>query len=108
VREGRVQVVLACVGGMSTSLLVSRMRKEASARGLDYDIVAIPTTDVEEWADRADVLLVGPQVRYQIERIRQQVGDRGFPIADIPPIVYGGIQADKAIDMVRELLSETG
>ncbi|MHB9146255.1 MAG: PTS sugar transporter subunit IIB [Symbiobacteriia bacterium] len=104
--ERRVQVVLACVGGMSTSMLVKRMRDEAARRGLPYDIIAIPTATVDEWADRADVLLLGPQVKWQMERIKQQVGDKGFPIADIPPMMYGAMQGDKAIDLVLQLLGQ--
>ena len=35
------QVIFACAGGMSTSLLVNKIRKEALERSLDFDFIAI-------------------------------------------------------------------
>ena len=32
------QVIFACAGGMSTSLLVNKIRKEALERSLDFDL----------------------------------------------------------------------
>lgn len=36
------KIILACSAGMSTSILVSKMKKEAEARSLEINIEAIP------------------------------------------------------------------
>ncbi|CAM5479463.1 hypothetical protein BSAF29S_02534 [Bacillus safensis subsp. safensis] len=36
------RIILACAAGMSTSIVVSKMKAAAEAKGLDYYIYAIP------------------------------------------------------------------
>ena len=55
-------VLLACNAGMSTSLLVQKMQKEAEAQGLDVQIKANPLNKALEMIDQADCLLLGPPV----------------------------------------------
>ena len=58
-----MKIMLACNAGMSTSLLVQRMRKEAAAQGLDATIDANPLNKaLEKIGDGYDVLLLGPQI----------------------------------------------
>ena len=42
------RIVLACAAGMSTSMVVTRMEKEAAVRGLSYQIYAIPEQNLRE------------------------------------------------------------
>ena len=42
------RIVLACAAGMSTSMVVTRMEKEAAARGLVKKIYAIHEKHVRE------------------------------------------------------------
>ena len=44
-----MKIMLACNAGMSTSLLVQRMRKEAVAQGLDATIDANPLNKALTW-----------------------------------------------------------
>ena len=61
-----VKIMLVCSAGMSTSLLVNKMITEAEKRGLEAKIWATSEGEsANEFAkDPADVILVGPQVRY--------------------------------------------
>ena len=43
-----MNILLVCSAGMSTSILVEKMRKEAAARGLDASIDAIPESRLKE------------------------------------------------------------
>ena len=36
------RIILACAAGMSTSIVVSKMKAAAEGKGLDYEIYAIP------------------------------------------------------------------
>ncbi|VEA69771.1 Oligo-beta-mannoside-specific phosphotransferase enzyme IIB component [Serratia rubidaea] len=42
------RIVLACSAGMSTSLVVIKMEKEAQARGLELKIYAIPEQNLRD------------------------------------------------------------
>lgn len=59
-----MNILLVCAAGMSTSLLVTKMEKSAQEQGKEYKIWAVSGDSVKQHIDKADVLLLGPQVRY--------------------------------------------
>lgn len=42
-----IRILLACAGGMSTSLLMTRMQEEADKRHIEVSVTAEPEKDVE-------------------------------------------------------------
>ncbi|MDU4094386.1 MAG: PTS sugar transporter subunit IIB, partial [Pantoea sp.] len=81
------RIVLACAAGMSTSMVVTRMEKEAAARGLSYQIYAIPEQnlreELENHAGEVAVVLLGPQVRFKLEENRKLTEHHRVPLAVI-------------------------
>jgi len=59
-----MKILLACNAGMSTSLLVQKMRKEATSQGIDATIDAEPLGPALEDVQDYDVLMLGPQIKY--------------------------------------------
>ena len=62
------QITLICVAGMSTSMMVSRMKAAADSRNLDVQIQAMSESSFDTGGKQTDVLLLGPQIAYQIGR----------------------------------------
>ena len=60
-----MKIRLFCNAGMSTSLLVEKMKEAAKAEGLDADIVAYPLNELDRHIEGIDVALLGPHVGYQ-------------------------------------------
>lgn len=58
-------ILLVCNAGMSTSMLVQKMQAAAKEQGIEATIQAKSVTDAANEIDKADVLLLGPQVGYQ-------------------------------------------
>lgn len=54
------RILLACGIGASTGFMAANMRKAAKAQGLDVSIHAVSKSQVPEYADKIDVLLLGP------------------------------------------------
>lgn len=81
-----MRVLLVCAMGMSTSILMKKMQKYWAEAGEDNEITAVAVAEAEETAKDYDVVLVGPQMSYRIEEIRQATGK---PVAAIPPADYG-------------------
>jgi PTS system cellobiose-specific IIB component len=102
-----LRVVLTCNAGMSTDFLVQRLNKKIKESNLDMTIKAIPlgATHIDDMLDECDVLLVAPQVRYQMEKIKGPAESRGIPIATIPFQVYGLADADKILELISEARS---
>ena len=60
-----VKILLACSAGMSTSLMVRKMRSVAEENGLEVEIDAVPESQAINHFDGLSILLLGPQVKYQ-------------------------------------------
>ena len=59
------KIVLLCAAGMSTSMLVQRMRENAAQIGYECQVDAYPISDAKRGASDADIVLLGPQVRFK-------------------------------------------
>lgn len=98
------RILLACSSGMSTSLLVSRMKEAAAARGVDVDIWAVSQDKAATEMRKADVLLVGPQMRFLIKKLSQEGAAIGIPIEAIDPIAYGRVDGEAVLEKALELI----
>ncbi len=58
-------ITLICNLGMSTSVLVDKMAAYTKEKGIEADIEARAFQRVEDRIHRTDILLIGPQVRWQ-------------------------------------------
>lgn len=67
-----MKILLACNAGMSTSLLVQKLQKEAASRGLDAEIIANPLNKALELIDGADVFCLDLRLRMQRQTLRLQ------------------------------------
>lgn len=75
--------------GMSSSLIVTKMEKAAEARGIEVTIWAVSGSEVNSHIDKADVLLLGPQVRYLLPKMKELCKDKGIPVDVIQSVHYG-------------------
>lgn len=92
------KILLVCCAGMSTSLLVTRMEKEAQEQGLDVKIWATNEKAIaKDWEQEpADVVLVGPQIRYLLNRIKKDLNN-AVPIELIDMRTYGMMDGKKIL-----------
>ncbi|KAL0264033.1 UNVERIFIED_CONTAM: hypothetical protein PYX00_010952 [Menopon gallinae] len=61
-----MKILLACSAGMSTSMLMDRVKKYMQDKNLEGDVVALSVTEAKEKLKDYDVVLVGPQVRFEL------------------------------------------
>lgn len=96
------RILLACNQGMSTSLLVQKLRAEAAAEGKDYVIDALPFDKALDVISVADVFLLGPQIAYQKGNAEASAGDT--PVAVIAMTDYGRMNAKKILADAENLM----
>lgn len=96
-----MNILLVCAAGMSTSLLVNRMNEAASSKGIDVHIEAHPVGSVNEYGDSADVILLGPQVRYELKKIKKQYSDKPVEVIDMQD--YGMMNGAKVLETALKL-----
>lgn len=91
-----IRIMLACAGGMSTSLLMNKMKEEADNRGLEVSVEAIGEKTLEQHLGKFDVLLLGPQVRYVIPNVKKILaGKIPFDVIDMRD--YGLMNGEKVL-----------
>lgn len=66
-----MNVLLVCAAGMSTSLLVNRMKEAAETKEIEFQIEAHPVGQIEKYGEAADDILLGPQVRYELKNVKK-------------------------------------
>ena len=98
-----MNILLVCAAGMSTSLLVNKMKDAASKRGLEADIVAFPESQMHANLDGVDVALLGPQVAYTLSKVKEKCDPAGVPVEVIPMIDYGMMNGEKVLDFALKL-----
>lgn len=97
------KIVLLCSAGMSTGMLVKKMEEAAAEMGYEADIHAWPVVEAERVTKDADIVLLGPQIRFQLNRIK---GIATCPVEAIDMSAYGLMDGKKVMDHVKEVIGE--
>lgn len=92
-----VNILLVCSAGMSTSALVKRMQKAAEDKGVEANIWAVGDAQSKEEAEKADIVLLGPQVRYLEKKMNERVNN-SKPVMVIDMASYGKMDGAKVLD----------
>lgn len=98
------KILLVCSEGMSTSMLVLKMREAAAQRGLEADINAVAEVSLKHHIEGAQILLLGPQVRYLLDRLTGEYGPAGIRVAVIDMVDYGRMNGAKVLEKALALL----
>ena len=93
--------LLVCAAGMSTSLLVNRMKEAAETKEIEFQIEAHPVGQIEKYGEAADVILLGPQVRYELKNIKKMFLDKPVEIINMQD--YVTMNGAKVLDTALKL-----
>ncbi|MCW2258017.1 PTS system cellobiose-specific IIB component [Providencia alcalifaciens] len=85
----RKNIYLFCSAGMSTSLLVNRMRMQAEKYNVPVNIEAFPESLAAEKGIDADVVLLGPQIAWMLADIQKLLPNK--PVEVIDSLLYGKV-----------------
>jgi len=97
-------IVLCCAAGMSTSMLVQRMKDAAQKKGVEVTIKAGPVAEFKDELAAADIVLLGPQVKYELNNLQAQAEPLGKKVAVIDMMDYGMMKGDAVLEKALKLL----
>ena len=100
-----MNILLVCAAGMSTSLLVNKMKAAAKDRGLEIEINALPVSECSSVIDKVDIVLLGPQVRFQKPQVDALVNGR-IPVDVIDMRLYGTMNGKAILEQVIAKIGE--
>lgn len=96
-----MKILLVCNAGMSSSILVSKIKKAAESRNMEIKIEAKSNNGIATEKGNWDACLVGPQIIYAVESIKATLG---IPVEAVEPRTYAMADGDKALDQALNLL----
>ena len=97
-----MKIILCCVQGMTTGMMVVKMRKAAEEKGIDVDINVYAISEIDDVGKDADIILLGPQVRFQLDNVKEKFPDK--KVMPIDSLAYGMMDGKKVIeDVLKEM-----
>lgn len=97
------KILLVCAAGMSTSMLVNKMKESATKKGIEVDINAMAASEASKAIGEVDVVLLGPQVRYQLKSIEDMAKGR-IPVKVIDMLSYGKMDGEAVLNDALALI----
>lgn len=95
-------IVLMCAGGMSTSLLVERIKKEAQKESYEMTIGAYGVIETERVPSDTDLILLAPQVRFSLPTLEKRFPD--LPIELIDMKHYGQMNGMEVFKQIKNAM----
>ncbi|MNW37614.1 Lichenan-specific phosphotransferase enzyme IIB component [compost metagenome] len=100
-----MNITLVCAAGMSTSIMVQKIKAAAEKEGETISIRAVSESAFNSYVDETDVLLLGPQIGYALSRMKSQYEPKGIKVDVINTIDYGMMNGEKVLKQARDLLA---
>lgn len=101
-----IRVLLVCGSGASSGFMAANIRKAAAARGLNLSVTARSESEIENYVDEIDVLMVGPHLAYIVDEVDDYVGDRPIAVILMSPDYYSTLDGDLAVDHLINTLTD--
>lgn len=100
----KLRVLLVCGSGASSGFMATNMRKSAVKQGLEMDIKARSESEIENYIDEIDVLMVGPHLAYILDEVEEYTqGNENVKVILMKSEYYSTLDGDQAI---KHLLAE--
>lgn len=101
-----INIILACQYGASTGMLCERIKIAAKEAGEEAVVNAYSYTDIGGYIDSADIVLLGPQVRFQLNQLSKKYADKGVPFMVIDTLAYGKMDGEKILKDAKSKVEE--
>lgn len=101
-----MNILLVCSAGMSTSLLVTKMENATKEQGKEYNIWAVPEASAGNHIADADVVLIGPQMRFWKKDAEKLAKPHNIPVDVIDTVAYGMNDGPAVIKFAENLVNK--
>ena len=101
-----LKVMFVCCAGMSTSLLVEKVNQAAEKAGVAMEVFAMGETEAKKNLSQADILLLGPQVRYLENSFKKSLEGSKTKLGVVDMIAYGRMDGEKVLAQIMEMTEQ--
>jgi PTS system cellobiose-specific IIB component len=90
--------------GASTAVLCEKIKEAAKEEGEDINIWATALSVAGDEIPKADVILLGPQIRYMLKKVQKEAEDK--PVRAIDMMTYGNLDGKGVYDVIKEMRTD--
>lgn len=96
-----LNVLLICSLGASTGALCDKIKAAADKEGFEMKIWATSLATSGDEMPKADVILLGPQVRFMLKKIQAKAGNK--PVESIDMRQYGMMDGEGVFQAIKRM-----
>lgn len=101
--DRKLNVLLVCGAGASSSFMAAKMRVAAKNREIDLNVKARSESEVVNFIDDCDAIMIGPHLSVWFDDMKRRYGEDCAVIL-MKKEYYSKLDGDKAIDhLLQEL-----
>ncbi|OAT77947.1 PTS sugar transporter subunit IIB [Mangrovibacter phragmitis] len=100
------KIILCCMAGMSTSMLVAKMQRAANEANIECEIYAVAADQLKSNLDGANAVLLGPQISYKLPEIKQLCNKVNVPCDVINMLDYGSMNGARVLNFAMKMFLE--
>lgn len=101
-----INIVLLCQYGASTGMLTQRIRQAAKDKEVEAKIDAYSYSDVGEVIENADIILLGPQIRFKKDELEKKYADKDVPFVIIDTVDYGTMNGEGVLNTALNAINK--
>jgi len=94
----KLNVLLVCGSGASSGFMAANMRKAAKKREIDIKLTARSESEIENYIDEIDALMIGPHLAYLLDDIDDIIRGTQVKAILMKPEYYATLDGNKALD----------
>lgn len=95
-----MRILVVCGAGASSTFVAQRLRHAAHAAGREISAVAGTRASLPIDLDAADAVLIGPHLRAEFDRIRDEAAQRGAVSVLLPADVFTDLDGTRTLALV--------
>lgn len=97
-------VLLVCGTGASSGFMAKNIRKAAKSKGKDINVKARSDSELDEYIEEIDLLLVGPHLKYMISDLESAAALYNVPVEIIKEESYGSLDGDAVLEQIETII----
>lgn len=97
-------VLLVCGTGASSGFMAKNIRKAAKEKGIEIDVKARSDSEVDEYIEEIDLLLVGPHLKYMLDDLKKEAAPYDVPVEIIHEDAYGSLDGEAVLAQIEEII----
>ncbi|MGN6711207.1 PTS sugar transporter subunit IIB [Anaerocolumna jejuensis] len=98
------KVLLICGTGASSGFMAKSIRKAAKDKGKNVDVKARSDSELDEYIEEIDLLLVGPHLKYMLDDLKKEAKPYNISVEIISEDAYGTLDGNAVLMQIESLI----